>query len=116
VLSAPPGTVTLTDDERLEGLVLDTVRMAVSSLVIGGAFWNDAGFAILDDVLAPALQVRRVPTTIYVNRPAEEFATGFRERLAELGALGPLTVRWFVGPRPTMLHAKFVIPLCVNLQ
>lgn len=109
VLSAPPGTVTLADDERLEGLVLDSVRMAVSSLVIGGAFWNDAGFAILDSVLAPALQVRRVPTTLYVNQPGEEFASAFRERLTELSALGPLTVRWFVGPRPTMLHAKFVI-------
>ncbi len=109
VLSAPPGTVPIADNERLDGLVLDVIRRATTSLDIGGAFWNESGFEMLDEVLAPALTVRSVPTTIYVNTPAPGYIPPLAERLRTLQDLGPVAVRWFVGPRPTMLHAKFVI-------
>lgn len=109
VLSAPAGTVPLLDRERLDGLVLDVIRQATNTLAIGGAFWNEGGWGRLDEVLLPALKVRRIPTTVYVNNPAPEHRALLNERLEVLVATGPVTVRWFVGPRPTMLHAKFVI-------
>lgn len=109
VLSAPAGAVPILDHERLDGLVLDVIRQATTTLAIGGAFWNDAGFELLDEVLVPALQVREIPTTIYVNTPDREHVDALRAQLDLWRASGPVTVRWFVGPRPTMLHAKFVI-------
>jgi hypothetical protein len=109
VLSAPPGTVPLADRERLDGFVLDVIRQATTSLTIGGAFWNDAGFELLDEVLLPAVQVRGIPTSVYVNTPDDAYLTPLQERLAALRAAGSVRIRWFVGPRPTMLHAKFVI-------
>jgi PLD-like domain len=109
VLSAPAGTAAVADRERLDGLILDVIRQATTSLTIGGAFWNEAGFALLDDVLLPAVAARGIPTTVYVNTPGSEYLLGLERRLDELKAAGPVTIRWFVGPRPTMLHAKFVI-------
>lgn len=109
VLTAPPQTVPIRDIERLESFVLDVIRQARRSLHIGGAFWNDEGFALLGSVLTPALRARQVLTTVYVNEPAPAYRQELSARLAELEAAGPLTVRWFAGPRPTMLHAKFVI-------
>lgn len=109
VLSAPPGTVPLADNERLGSFVLDVIRQATSNLVIGGAFWNEAGFDRLEEVLLPAVVQRHVSTTIYVNPPAPEHESILRDRLGTLAAAGPVRVRWFTGPRPTMLHAKFVI-------
>ena len=109
VLSAPPGTVPLADRERLDGFVLDVIRQATTSLAIGGAFWNEAGFELLDDVLLPAVQVRGIATTVYVNTPERDYLAPLQERLATLRSAGPVRVRWFVGARPTMLHAKFVI-------
>ena len=108
-MSAPPGSVPLLDIERLDGLVLDVIRRSTYSLVLGGAFWNEAGFETLDEVLLPAVATRNVKTTIYVNPPEVQYASPLRERLTSLCAAGPIHVRWFVGPRPTMLHAKFVI-------
>jgi hypothetical protein len=109
VLSAPEGSVPLLDAERLETLVLDVIRRSTTSLVVGGAFWNDAGFEILDDVLLPALTTRHVATVIYANPPSAEHRDVLVARLRTLEAAGPVSVRWFSGPRPTMLHAKFVI-------
>lgn len=109
VLSAPPGTVPVADRERLDGLVLDVIRQATTALAIGGAFWNEAGFEVLDEVLLPAVRARRILTTIYVNTPDREHLAALEARLADIRRWGPVTVRWFVGPRPTMLHAKFVI-------
>ncbi len=107
-LSGPSDAVTLRDEERLDGLVLDVIRGATESLVIGGAFWNSGGFDILDEVLGPALGVRAVPTTIYANVP-DDGHEEFTDRVDELAAEGPVTVKFFAGPEPTMLHAKFVI-------
>lgn len=109
VLSAPPGTVPVLDNERLDGLVLDVIRQATTRLDIGGAFWNEGGFEILDEVLLPAVRIRHIPTTIYVNSPDAEHRAALGDRLEGLRTTGPLTIRWFQGPRPTMLHAKFVI-------
>ena len=109
VFSAPEGLVPIMANERLDGLVLDIIRRATSSLIVGGAFWNDAGFEILNEVLLPAIQVRRIPTTIYANLPEPPFDTMLRNQLDDLTNAGPVTVRWFSGPQPTMLHAKFVI-------
>ena len=109
VLSAPPGTVLLSDVERLDGLVLDVIRRATSSLVIGGPYWNDAGFERLNDVLIPAVSLRDVEVTLFLNPLDQGHQESLEVRIAELQRAGPLRVRWFVGPRPTMLHAKFVI-------
>lgn len=109
VLSAPPGTVPILDDERLDGLVLDVLRQATTRLDIGGAFWNESGFEMLDEVLLPALRTRHIVTTIYVNSPVAERRASLVDRLEYLRTTGPITIRWFRGPRPTMLHAKFVI-------
>lgn len=109
VLTAPAQTVPMHDIERLESFVLDVIRQARHSLHIGGAFWNDEGFELLGSVLTPALTTRQVTTTVYVNQAAPIYRDELTARLAELHAAGPLTVRWFAGPRPTMLHAKFVI-------
>ena len=109
VLSAPPGSIPLLDGERLEGLVLDVIRQATETLVIGGAFWNDAGFEMLNEVLVPAVQTRGVATSVYVNPPAPEHQDLLTRRLEGLRQLGSVQVRWFCGARPTMLHAKFVI-------
>lgn len=109
VLSAPPGTVPVLDNERLDGLVLDVIRRATTRLDIGGAFWNESGFEMLDEVLLPALRIRHIPTTIYVNSPDAEHRAVLVDRLESLRTSDPVTIRWFRGPRPTMLHAKFVI-------
>lgn len=109
VLTVPPGTVPLHDHERLDAFVLDVIRQARRTLHIGGAFWNEDGFELLNSVLLPALQVRSVDTTIYVNQPAAQYRGDLFSRLRQLTDAGSVAVRWFVGTRPTMLHAKFVI-------
>jgi hypothetical protein len=110
VLSAPVGTAPIADAERLDGLVLDVIRRASDTLHLGGAFWNDAGFERLEEVLFPALTVRAVTAVIYANSPAEpRHRTSLQERLDRLVATSQVALRWFNGPRPTMLHAKFVI-------
>lgn len=110
VLSAPAGTAPIADVERLDGLVLDVIRQATDTLHIGGAFWNDQGFQLLEELLLPALEVRAVTAMIYANSPAEErFRGPLEERLGRLVATGKVVLRWFSGERPTMLHAKFVI-------
>ena len=109
VLSAPTGSVELADIERLDGFIIDVIRRSTTSLVLGGPFWNDAGFAMLDEVLLPAIESRGIPVTIYVNQPDPPHQAVLETRLASLRKAGNVTVRWFVGPRPTMLHAKFVI-------
>lgn len=109
VLTAPAQTVPMHDIERLETFVLDVIRQARHSLHIGGAFWNAEGFELLGSVLTPALTRRQVTTTVYVNQPDPAYRHELTARLARLQAAGAVTVRWFAGPRPTMLHAKFVI-------
>jgi hypothetical protein len=110
VLSAPIGAAPIADVERLDGLVLDVIRQATSGLHIGGAFWNDEGFDRLEEVLLPALEIRRVPAVIYANNPVEErFRAPLVASLNRLVATGQVALRWFSGPRPAMLHAKFVI-------
>ncbi|MGY2089123.1 phospholipase D-like domain-containing protein [Nocardia gipuzkoensis] len=110
VLSGPAEAVSIGDAERLDGLVLDVIRHATCTLHLGGAFWNPAGFKQLDEVLVPALKVREINTVIYANIPDQErHRTSLRQHLDRLASIGPVTLRWFSGPRPTMLHAKFVI-------
>jgi phosphatidylserine/phosphatidylglycerophosphate/cardiolipin synthase-like enzyme len=110
VLSAPPGTVEIADGEKLDGLVLDVVRQAITTLHVGGAFWNDDGFALLEDVLVPAITDRGTRLTIYANSPARTtHRAPLERRLDDLGRRGPITVLWFTGPEHTMLHAKFVV-------
>lgn len=109
VLTAPQGTAQVSDAERLDGFVLDVIRQATTTLHIGGAFWNEEGFDMLDAVLLPAVEQRGVATTIYVNTPGDQYLAELRGRLDVLRAAGTVSVRWFVGPKPTMLHAKFVI-------
>jgi hypothetical protein len=110
VLSAPAGKAPIADIERLEGLVLDVLRRATTSIHIGGAFWNGDGFQLLNDVLLPALELRQTATTLYVNPPEKRNDQRVLEtQIAALRATGAVTVLWFTGARPTMLHAKFVI-------
>ncbi|MFB7722896.1 phospholipase D-like domain-containing protein [Nocardia sp. NPDC056100] len=110
VLSAPGEDVSIGDSERLDSLVLDVIRRATSTLHLGGAFWNHDGFERLDEVLRPALEIRAITTVIYANIPADDrhHATLSRH-LNRLAHTGPVALRWFTGPSPSMLHAKFVI-------
>ncbi len=110
VLSAPVGTAPIADVERLDSFVFDVIRRATDTLHLGGAFWNDQGFERLDEVLLPALTVRGVTAVVFANSPTEpRHRAALQERLARLVATGQVALRWFDGPRPTMLHAKFVI-------
>lgn len=110
VLSAPTDSVPIADRERLSTLVLDVIRKATTTLHIGGGFWNDAGFDLLAPVLQPAVRDRSIPTRIYANVPERnQDRTVLATRLGELEDLGPVTLRWYTGKRPTMLHAKFVV-------
>jgi hypothetical protein len=109
VLTAPDGAVPINDVERLDGLVLDVIRQARKTLHIGGAFWNEGGFELLNSVLVPALEVRNVATVLYVNEPSPEHVAQLDSQLDTLRARGSVRIRWFAGTRPTMLHAKFVI-------
>ncbi|MEU6191217.1 phospholipase D-like domain-containing protein [Nocardia sp. NPDC047038] len=110
VLSAPAETATISDAERLDGLVLDVIRNATRTLHLGGAFWNPAGFDRLDEVLIPALEVRAITAVVYANSPVEEHhRASLHRHLGRLTENGQVALRWFSGPRPTMLHAKFVI-------
>ncbi len=110
VLSAPAGKAPIADIERLEGLVLDVLRRSTTSIHIGGAFWNGAGFELLNDVLLPAIELRQTATTLYVNPPEKRSDQRVLDRQIEaIRSKGPVTVLWFTGARPTMLHAKFVI-------
>lgn len=109
VFSAPSGSIAIADRERLDGLVLDVIRRATKSLVLAGAFWNTAGFEILEDVLLPAIADREVDTVIYVNRTDPSHLPQLRQHLAELESAGPVRVRWFAGNDPTMLHAKVAV-------
>ena len=110
VLTAPQGTVDLPDVDRLDGFVLDVIRRARTSLHIGGAFWNEAGFDLLDEVLRPAIRHRRVDAALYVHTPDRDQD---RESLAtwldELRADGSVRVHWYNPAGYSMLHAKFVI-------
>ncbi|MDP1795130.1 MAG: phospholipase D-like domain-containing protein [Acidimicrobiales bacterium] len=108
VFAAPAG-IEIADWERLGPFIIDVIRQATTTLHIGGAFWNDAGFDALNAVLVPALQTRKVITNLYVNKPDDKYRDSLNQWIARLAAAGPLTVRWFTGPKPTMLHAKFVI-------
>lgn len=109
VFSAPAGLVELSPAERLDGLVLDVIRCATTGLVIGGAFWNEAGFRLLDDVLRPAVAVRRVPTVLVMHPPAAPYRNDLVMWTDELVAAGPVQVRWYCGAELSMMHAKFVI-------
>ncbi len=110
VLSAPMNAaVCVEDNERLESFVLDVIRQARRTLVIGGAFWNEAGFKIVDEVIRPAILARKVMTKLYVNLPGPPHDEVLRRRLDDLCSLGGVAIRWFTGRAPTMLHAKFVI-------
>lgn len=110
VLSAPVGASPIADAERLDGFVLDVIRRATGTLHLGGAFWNGDGFERLEEVLLPALTVRGVTAVIYANTPAEQrHRVALEKRLERLAATGQVVRKWFSGPRPTMLHAKFVI-------
>ncbi len=109
VFTAPEGSIDLEPSERLDGLVLDVIRRATSNLVIGGPYWNDAGFERLNDVLVPAIAHRRVATTIYLNPLEAPYQEALNRRILALREAGPVRVRWFVGPAPRILHAKFII-------
>ncbi|MBV9660761.1 MAG: hypothetical protein JO337_06350 [Acidimicrobiales bacterium] len=109
VFSAPTGVVDLAPHERLDGLVLDVIRCATVELVLGGAFWNEAGFDLLDEVLRPAIEVRRVRTTVIVHPPAPAYSQQLRDWLSALGASGTVNVLWYAAAVRSMMHAKFVV-------
>jgi hypothetical protein len=109
VFSAPADLVGLAPEERLDSLVLDVIRCATTELVIGGAFWNEAGFRLLDDVVLPAVRVRRVRTTLIVHPPVADHQAPLRRWIEELEGAGSVTTYWYVAPSGSMMHAKFVI-------
>ena len=54
-------------DQRLSYLVEDVIRMSVSTLRIGGPFWNEEGMARLTSVLRPAVEDRGVKCSFYIH-------------------------------------------------
>jgi len=110
VFSAPRELVPLAATERLDSLVLDLVRMATDSLVIGGPFWNEAGFELLSEVIGPAVAVRGVRTTFIVH-PSERDVDRNRLRawLGDLATTGDVTARWYRPAPHTLMHAKFIV-------
>jgi hypothetical protein len=109
VFSAPSNVIDLPPQDRLEGLVLDVIRCARNDLVIGGAFWNDAGFQLLNDVVIPAVSSRHVNTNIIVHPPEIAHRASLLAWIEKLKEVGPVTVEWYSAPAHSMMHAKFVI-------
>ncbi|MGD0742106.1 MAG: hypothetical protein ABSA31_02280 [Acidimicrobiales bacterium] len=99
VLSAPPGTVPIADLERLDTFVLDIIRQSTTTLDIGGVFWNADGFAMLAEVLLPAIRSRHVCTTVYMNADPQHDES-LKHRMGGFARSGAVRIRWFSGPRP----------------
>jgi hypothetical protein len=96
--------------QRLDLLVEDVIRMSTHEVVLGGPFWNDAGFTRLLELLTPAVETRGVSTTFYVHTPDERDRGDHLSAWASsVTAVFPSRIRWYHGPQHSLMHAKFVI-------
>ncbi len=110
VFTVPPVAQTLiTPSTRLDVLVHDVIACALSTLHIGGPFWNDLGWDRLETVLVPALETRGVSATFYVHPHKPQDRAVIDARLEELEGIGHVTKRWWAGGYPSLMHAKFVV-------
>lgn len=110
VLSAPEGAARVEDRESLSNLVMSTIRSSTQTLHLAGAFWNPAGFGLLNTWLLPAMSDRKVSVTYYLNEP--DNATLKRqmdEQLSLCERAGDTNIFWYTGEEPTLQHVKFAI-------
>lgn len=110
VFTAPGGGAVVEPQNRLDLLVIDVIRMATREVMIGGPYWNEEGFGRLLEVLTPAVEVRDVRSTFYVHTPSDgERVRQLHLWIASVNASRPPRVRWYNGPRGSLMHAKFVV-------
>ena len=107
VFTAPPG-VPVEPVVRLDLLVADVIRMATTTLHIGGPFWNQAGFALLDPVVQPALE-REVELDLWLHTSTEEHLDVPRDWIRRLQRLGTVREHWYQSDGVSLMHAKFVV-------
>lgn len=107
VFTAPPG-VPVEPVVRLDLLVADVIRMATRTLHIGGPFWNQAAFALLNPVIQPALE-RNVELDLWLHTSEEEHLEIPRKWAAGLARTGRVREHWYQSDGVSLMHAKFVI-------
>ncbi len=109
VFSSPQDVYPTPAERRLELLVADIIRMAREELHVGSGFWNDEGVDRLLEVLAPAVQHRRVRTTLYAHPSAYEQVSRLHSTASKLVNSDVFKIRWYEGPANSLMHAKFVV-------
>lgn len=107
VFTAPQG-VPIESVVRLDLLVADVIRMATTSLHIGGPFWNDAGFALLDPVVIPALE-RGVGVDLWLHTSDDDHIDVPRQWIERLRRHGQVQDHWYESSGASLMHAKFVV-------
>ncbi|GAB3244381.1 phospholipase D-like domain-containing protein [Kineosporia babensis] len=105
----PPVKDLITPATRLDLLVNDVIARAASTLHIGGPFWNEGGWDLLEPVLLPALQTRDVSATFYLHPHNDTDLRLIKRRLRKLQYFGRVIQRWWAGGFPSLMHAKFVV-------
>ncbi len=99
----------LSPPERLDVLVADVIRSAVSEIRVGGPFWNAEGMETLRTVLEPAIEVRKARCIFYAHRQGEPLDQTVRRFVDELSQLGPAELWWYHSGDQSLLHAKFCL-------
>jgi hypothetical protein len=110
VFTVPPAVRDLiTPATRLDLLVNDVIARATSTLHMGGPFWNEDGWDLLEPVLIPALNRRGVSVTFYLHPHTDKDRSLIKRRLRKLERFGRVVQRWWAGGSPSLMHAKFVV-------
>ena len=110
VFTTPDNAELVEPRERLDLLVVDVIRMATREIMVGGPYWNEEGFDKLLEVLTPAVEARNVRCTFYVHTPSDfDREQQLRGWIASVHATRPPSVRWYCGPRGSLMNAKFVV-------
>jgi hypothetical protein len=99
----------LSPPERLDVLVADVIRSAVSEIRVGGPFWNADGMKTLRTVLEPAIGVRRARCIFYAHRQGDPLDQTVRRFVDELAQLGSVELWWYTSTDQSLLHAKFCL-------
>lgn len=107
VFTAPPG-VPVEPALRLDLLVADVIRMATTSLHIGGPYWNAAGFALLDPVVLPALE-RGVEVDLWLHTSEGDHVSAPLDWAARLAQAGVVRTHWYQSDGLSLMHAKFIV-------
>jgi len=107
VFTAPAG-IPVEPVTRLDLLVADVVRMATTTLHLGGPFWNAAGFALLDPVVEPALD-RGVEVDLWLHTSTDDHIDVPLSWATKLARRGTVRQHWYQSDGVSLMHAKFVV-------